>query len=56
MENMWGQKPGKQMRSLQTASLSPKLHKEEARPLIGTNEARITISFKQIPFGPYFTV
>lgn len=56
VENMWGQEPGRQMCSLQTASLGHKLHKEEDWQLIGTNEARITISFKQIPFGPYFTV
>lgn len=56
MENKWGQEPGRQMCSLQTASLSHKLHKEEGWQLIGTNEPRIIISFKQIPFGLKFAV
>lgn len=56
MENTWGQEPARQMCSLQTAFLSHKLHKEESWQLIGTNEPRIIISFKQIPLGLKFAV
>lgn len=56
MENTLGQEPGRQMCSLQTAPLSHKLHEQEDWQLIATNEAIITINFKQIPFGPHFSV
>lgn len=50
-ENMLGQEPGRQTCSLQTALLSHKLREEEAWQLRDTNEARIKIDFKLIPFG-----
>ena len=55
-ENTLGQEPGRQMCSLPTAPLSHKLHEEEDWQLIATNEGIITINFKQIPFGPHFSV
>lgn len=50
-ENTLGQEPGRQTCSLQTALLSHKLHEDKAWQLRDTNEARIKINFKSIPFG-----
>lgn len=56
MESTLGQEPGRQTCSLRTAPLRHRRCEEEAWQLIDTNEARITINFKQIPFGPHFAV
>lgn len=51
VENTWGPKTREGESSKETAALRPKLQKDKAWQLMGTNEARNIITFKQISFG-----